>query len=68
MKKIKRCPCGLTPTELGIKSVTETPYMFIYPNCCEDWLLEFRPTPKELESNVKMVDLVINRWNSAIGK
>ena len=67
MKKIKRCPCGLTPTSLDLQDIEERPYMIIIPNCCEDWSLDFRPTSEEWESG-DILELVINRWNSAIGK
>lgn len=60
----RRCPCGEVPTGLDLEFGYVTKWDKVTPNCCGEWMIEFRtgyldPDSKEMEQ------LKIKVWNEA---
>jgi len=65
MDKLKPCPCGKTPTELGISHNGQgSKWAVTMGNCCGAWEVEFR-TQYHAHDNPKCVALAVEAWNDA---
>ena len=64
MKDLQPCPCGQTPTALGLQPGDTGSWAFTFGNCCSDWNVEFRLYHEPLDSDDAM-ELAIEAWNNA---
>lgn len=64
MTELKPCPCGETPTKLGIDGTGRSKWAFVYGNCCSEWHIEFR-TNYALPNSDECMKLGIYAWNDA---
>ena len=63
MNKLKKCPCGKTPTKLGITEWnSKWAYVHSY-DCCGEWMVEFR-TQYEDTGSAKCMEYAIRAWNN----
>ena len=63
MIKLKKCPCGKTPTELGITD-WNSKWALVYGQCCGEWMVEFR-TQYEDTGCAKCMEYATLAWNEA---
>ena len=63
MNKLKECPCGKTPTELGITD-WNSQWAYCSGDCCGEWIVEFR-TQNERANSAKCMEYAIKEWNKA---
>ena len=62
---LARCPCGETPKKLDIVSNGQGgKYAIAVPECCSDWMIEFRTNYKEFDSD-ECQALAVAAWNGA---
>ena len=65
LPEIAKCPCGKTPNSLGIMADTSRPkWAFVYPDCCEEWHIEFRANYNHIDS-FECKHLAFTAWNNA---
>jgi len=65
VQSLAPCPCGKTPTEIGVYDANQGgKWAFAVPNCCGEWLIEFRSNYEALDSD-KCKELAIDAWNIA---
>ena len=64
MKNLKPCPCGQTPTALGLQPGDTGRWAFAFGSCCSEWNVEFRLDYAPLDSEEAM-ELAIEAWNNA---
>lgn len=63
--KIAPCPCGKTPTELGIYDANQgSKWAFVNGNCCGEWMIEFRTNYTALDSD-ECKKLARDAWNAS---
>lgn len=59
------CPCGKTPTDVDIYDACQGgKWANVVPNCCGDWMIEFRTSYHALDS-AECKRLAILAWNHA---
>lgn len=56
------CPCGRVPTELGTAKDLHGKWCMAIPNCCGEWMIEFRCN-KETGGDLDRIAKAA--WNSA---
>lgn len=65
MSDIKPCPCGQTPSELGIDADHEQPkWALVYGDCCGEWHVEYKNGYLPLDEPEAM-RLARQAWNDA---
>jgi len=62
--ELRRCPCGEVPTAIGINNYSDAKYMFAVPNCCDEWLIEFRTNYHPADTE-ECLALAVEAWNNA---
>ena len=64
-KPLLCCPCGKTPTDIIVTSSGQGyKYALAVPNCCGEWMIEFRTVAYDLDSD-DTKRAAIDAWNSA---
>jgi len=64
-KYLAQCPCGKTPTDVQICDAGQGgKWAIVKPNCCGEWMIEFRTNYNQLESE-ECKKLAVEAWNSA---
>lgn len=59
------CPCGKVPTDVAIYDACQGgKWANVVPNCCGEWMIEFRTNYKALDSD-ECKRLAVEAWNSA---
>lgn len=59
------CPCGQTPTRVDIYDACQGgKWANVVPNCCGEWMIEFRTNYEKLDSEACM-ELARAAWNAA---
>jgi len=61
--KLKPCPCGQTPTDLGILDGITHRWRYAVPNCCGEWIIEFGVDYPEYKGTIKRK--AEQAWNNA---
>lgn len=57
------CPCGNTPTDIDIYDACQGgKWANVVPNCCGEWMIEFRTT---YAVGDELKKLAIEAWNTA---
>ena len=65
MSKLKKCPCGKTPTSLGTTDNGRgSKWAYVFGSCCGEWMVEFR-TGYEFAESAKYIAYSIEAWNEA---
>ena len=65
MSKLKKCPCGKTPTSLGIEDDGHGgKWAYVSGDCCGEWMVEFR-TQYEDTGSAKCMEYATLAWNEA---
>jgi len=65
MEKLAQCPCGEVPEEISvISSDNGCKYALAVPDCCWDWMVEFRTIAYDLESDATK-EAAIEAWDKA---
>ena len=55
---MKACPCGKTPTDINLYGwKPQQKWVFASPNCCGEWMFEFRASYSKDEVEVGMMAL-----------
>jgi hypothetical protein len=62
MSELKQCPCGKTPTTLGINETQGGKWMDITPDCCGEWTVEGRTSYKV---GGKRYAIAVQIWNES---
>ena len=63
MDKLRKCPCGETPTVLHLcENGQGRKWMEITPDCCGEWSTEFR-TQYRHEGSDELMALAVEAWN-----
>jgi hypothetical protein len=64
---LARCPCGKVPKEISTYDVGQGwKYVFAVPDCCGEWMIEFRGNYKDPSSDdAELNKLAANAWNQA---
>ena len=60
--KLKKCPCGDTPTELFINGSDRDKWMLVSGTCCDEWFIDFRSNYLKLD-DPELMKLAIIAWN-----
>ena len=59
------CPCGKTPTDVDVYDAAQGgKWANVQPNCCGEWMIEFRTNYTALDSD-ECKRLAVEAWNSA---
>ena len=60
---LRQCPCGETPDAIGVQDAGQGgKYALAAPNCCGEWLIEFRTN---YEAGETLRALAEKAWNEA---
>lgn len=60
-----RCPCGKTPTSVGVYDLGQGgKWAAAVPDCCGEWMIEFRTGYFDLDSD-ECKKLAREAWNEA---
>ena len=63
--KLKKCPCGKTPTKLYICDAGQGgKWAYVYGDCCNTWEIEFRSQYKDINSE-ECYAFAVEAWNEA---
>lgn len=60
--KIKKCPCGKTPTKIIIQEDRIAKWSMAFGDCCSDWIIEFRTHYKK-PGSPELYKLAVDAWN-----
>ena len=58
------CPCGEIPTDIGVMAGHGYKHAFAVPNCCGEWMIEFRTIAYDLASDATK-NAAVEAWNTA---
>jgi hypothetical protein len=65
MRNLAPCPCGKTPTDITVVDIGQGyKYAGAVPNCCSEWMIEFRTVSYELDSEATKL-AAFEAWNNA---
>lgn len=62
--KLAPCPCGKTPTAIGVYELGNMKWALAVPNCCGDWMVEFCTDYKKPDSE-ECKAFAVEAWNEA---
>jgi hypothetical protein len=61
-EELKPCPCGRPLDALIIEPGQCSKYAYVYGNCCNEWMIEFRTEYKDINSK-ECLELGTKAWN-----